>query len=262
MARLHIRSRSDAPGESWLAVSLALMRGSRGLCGRSSLSQLLSNNGRFKDTTNVPSLSIPQILAWADAHHARTGKWPNHLAGPIPEAPGESWKRAQGALVAGTRGLPGGSSLAQLLAVRRGLRNPQRPPKLTISQILEWADAFHAATRHWPNPNSGPIPEAPGETWCAVVLALKAGRAASPLRHGSACYLPNIVVGGCPCAGLRWRFTRSWPGQQHFTRAPADGPNERTVPYSSPLAKPGWPCNAPSKTLAAAYHATHRSPGC
>jgi hypothetical protein len=60
------------------------------------------------------------------------------------------------------------------------MRNPQRPPKLTISQILEWADAFHSRMGHWPNVISGPIPEALGESWCSVELAMKAGRRGLP----------------------------------------------------------------------------------
>ena len=166
----------DAPGESWLAVSLALMRGSRGLLERSSLSELLKTHRGIKSKSGVPPLSIPQILTWADAYHARTGKWPNPLAGPIPEAPGESWRKMQGALVKGGRGLPCGSSLAQLLAAHRGLRNSHRPPDLSLAQILVWADAFHARTGRWPKPGSGSIPEAPGESWQAVEAALKAGK--------------------------------------------------------------------------------------
>jgi hypothetical protein len=169
-----------APAESWLAVSLALLRGSRGLYGHSSLNVFLRKHSRFKRTTSVPSLSISQVLDWADAHHARTGKWPNRVAGPIPQAPAESWRKVNAALSNGSRGLPGGSSLAQLLAARRGVRNCKQPPELSISQILAWADAFHARTGDWPNLTSGPIPEAPGETWGAVQLALKGGARGLP----------------------------------------------------------------------------------
>jgi len=140
-----------------------------------SLTQLLIKHRGIKSAACLPSFSIPQILAWADAHHARTGRWPDHLAGPIPESPEESWRKVQSALVEGTRGLPGGSSLAQLLTERRGLRNPQRPPDLSVPEILAWADAFRARTACWPKPTSGPIPEAPGETWNTVERALQAG---------------------------------------------------------------------------------------
>jgi hypothetical protein len=48
-----------------------------------------------------PPLTVKQILAWADAHHGRTGKWPSADAGPIPEAPGETWRGVHAALSAG-----------------------------------------------------------------------------------------------------------------------------------------------------------------
>jgi hypothetical protein len=165
----------DAPGETWLKVSLALMRGSRGLDERSSLSELLRKHRGVRRSADSPLLSIPQIIAWADAHHSRTGKWPNQLAGPILEAPDESWQNVQAALYHGNRGLPGGSSLAQLLAAERGTRNRRCPPDLTVQQILAWADAFHSRNGFEPKPTSGPIPEAPGETWRTVEAALKAG---------------------------------------------------------------------------------------
>ena len=74
------------------------------------------------------------------------------------------------------RGLPGGSSLACLLAQRRGVRNPRTAPPLSEARVLAWADTFHDRTGTWPNADSGPIAEAPGETWCAVDNALCAGR--------------------------------------------------------------------------------------
>jgi hypothetical protein len=68
-----------------------------------------------------PPLSVEQILAWADAFHARTGEWPPSVAAPIPEAPGETWSAVNAALRVGVRGLPGGSSLPRLLREHRGV---------------------------------------------------------------------------------------------------------------------------------------------
>jgi hypothetical protein len=48
----------------------------------------------------------------------------------------------------------------------------RRKVPLTEALILEWADAHVARTGHRPHPDSGPIPEAPGETWQAVQSAL------------------------------------------------------------------------------------------
>jgi hypothetical protein len=63
-----------------------------------------------------PTLTAEQILAWADAHYGRTGKWPNLYTGPVADAPGENWSAIDYALRRGHRGLPGDSSLSWLLA--------------------------------------------------------------------------------------------------------------------------------------------------
>ncbi len=56
------------------------------------------------------------ILRWADAHYQTTGKWPNPKTGAITAVEGESWYSVQWALQHGTRGLPGGDTLARFLA--------------------------------------------------------------------------------------------------------------------------------------------------
>jgi hypothetical protein len=62
-----------------------------------------------------PPLTVEQILAWADAHHARVGRWPRAASGPVPGAPGVSWLDIDRALKWGRRGLPPGSTLAEFL---------------------------------------------------------------------------------------------------------------------------------------------------
>jgi hypothetical protein len=69
-----------------------------------------------------PPLTEAQILAWADAHYERTGRWPAARSGPIPEVPGEVWTNIESALYDGHRGLPGGDSLARLLNRHRKRR--------------------------------------------------------------------------------------------------------------------------------------------
>ena len=70
----------------------------------------------------LPPRTVPDLLRWADAHRRRTGRWPNQVAGPIPEAPGETWGGVHNALRDGRRGLPGGSSLDQVLRTPRATR--------------------------------------------------------------------------------------------------------------------------------------------
>jgi hypothetical protein len=120
-------------------------------------------------------LTEARILEWADAHYARTGKWPGAEAGAVVGASGENWQAINQALVRGNRGLPGGSSLAQLLAERRGKRHMGRLPRLTVKQILRWADQYHGRTGRWPDQSSGTVEDAPGEVWVNINAALKCG---------------------------------------------------------------------------------------
>jgi hypothetical protein len=167
-------------GDTWSAVNLALCKGSRGLPGGSSLPQLLQERRGVRNRGRLPRFTIGQILGWADAHHRRTGAWPRLTSGAIASAPGETWQAVQDALVMGHRGLPGGSSLARILARHRGVRNIQDRPPFTIKQILAWADAHHRRTGRWPIRASGSIADASGETWAYVINALIQGNRGFP----------------------------------------------------------------------------------
>jgi hypothetical protein len=166
----------EAPGETWKAVDHALRLGMRRLPGNSSLSQLLAQKRSVRNIQALPRFSVKQILIWADDHHRRTGAWPTSQSGCIPHAPGETWSVVNAALRSGRRGFPGGSSLARLLARERGVRNPKKPPRLSLSLILRWAEAHYRRTGHWPTRASGPIPDADGETWSMIDRALRYGK--------------------------------------------------------------------------------------
>src|SRR5204862_6880327 len=102
--------------EKWQNIDSALRLGLRGLAAGSSLARLLAEHRGKRSRKDLPSYNTKQILAWADAHFARTGTWPNGNSGPVVEAQGETWTAVEVALNHGQRGLPGGSSLADLLA--------------------------------------------------------------------------------------------------------------------------------------------------
>ena len=165
----------DAPGETWLAVEMALNHGQRGLPGGSSLALLLAEHRGLRHPLLLPNLTVEQVVSWADAHRERTGHWPHIESGAIPEAPGETWNAINHGLRRGTRGLPGGLSLAEVLAIEREVRNRRDLPPLSRKQILAWADAHRRRTGDWPQVASGPIADAPGETWVNVNAALKKG---------------------------------------------------------------------------------------
>jgi hypothetical protein len=111
-------------------------------------------------------LTVKAILAWADAHKARTGAWPTQGTTDNTSLPRCTWSMINAALRVGRRGLPGGDSLAQLLARKRGVHNRKGQPKLTEDQILHWARAYRKRTGTWPRITSGPIEEAPGGSGC------------------------------------------------------------------------------------------------
>jgi hypothetical protein len=166
----------NSGGETWSAVARALSRGGRGLPGGSTLARFFEEE--FGVPANRPPVAVKQILAWADAHRAATSRWPTRASGTIAESSNESWSKINTALINGLRGLPGGSSLAKLLARHRGVRNRKQLPKLTRTKILRWAKQYVAATGRRPTHLSGPVVDGgkeTGETWGGIDAALKYG---------------------------------------------------------------------------------------
>lgn len=163
-----------------------------------------------------PPLAVDTILQWADAHHARNGNWPIANSGPIRESPGDSWIAVDAALRRGSRGLPGSSSLARLLAAHRGVRNRNALPRLTVEEILRWADRFHERTGEWPVQLSGAIPELPGETWRHVDSALRRG-------------IRGLAGGSSLCRLLRQhRGVPRWTGRRRTSRPGGIGGDSAT----------------------------------
>jgi hypothetical protein len=137
---------------------------------------------RYRTRRRHPSvrLSVSEILAWADSHHARTGRWPQVYTGAIWDAlPGETWRRIDNALRYGLRGLPGGSSLIQLLSQYRDVRNTQNLSPLTEGQILAWALAHYWRNGTWPNRYSGLV-HGTGEVWSNLDAGLRRGSRGLP----------------------------------------------------------------------------------
>jgi len=122
-----------------------------------------------------PPLTEELILAWADAHRERTGRWPHADSGPVSGAPGEDWGAINRALARGGRGLPGRSSLARLLSGSRDRGKAARRPPLSAERVLRWAEAHLRRTGCWPSVDSGRVACAPRESWRAIDAALRAG---------------------------------------------------------------------------------------
>ena len=128
-----------------------------------------------------PRLTEAQILAWAEAHRRRWGKRPTGHDRTVEEEASETWSAIDQALKNGYRGLPGGISLFTFLNRHWGEQIPDdKPPPLTIEQILAWAEAHHKRTGKWPTAASGQVAEEPGETWNIINSALWEGHRGLP----------------------------------------------------------------------------------
>jgi len=164
--------------DSWATVDSALRAGRRGL-RRSSLARLLEKHRGLRNHLKAPVFTIKQILRWADRHKDKTGEWPVAESGPIIGVKHEKWANVQAALSQGTRGLPGGDSLARLLERKRGVRNRLNTPKLTTRRILAWVDAHFRDYGVWPTVDDRRGP-APGENWSAINASLERGSRGLP----------------------------------------------------------------------------------
>jgi hypothetical protein len=122
-------------------------------------------------------LTISQILAWAERHRERTGRWPTHAGGAIAGRRGETWATVNYALREGNRGLSGRTTLAQLLVNERGkaFRRPPNRLPLSLKAIVSWIEAYVDRTGQGPTRESGPVVEAPRESWRAIGGALLCG---------------------------------------------------------------------------------------
>jgi hypothetical protein len=106
----------DVPGETWGGIDTALRHGARGLPGGSTLAKLIIQS-RVRRVAATP-LTVARILRMAYDHWHIMNRWPEVNDEPIAGHPGETWSAINTALEQGTRGLPGGVSLAELLRAR------------------------------------------------------------------------------------------------------------------------------------------------
>jgi hypothetical protein len=171
----------DAPDTSWNVVDIGLRQGLRGLPGGSSLRMLLAKHMGIRNPARLPRLTTTQILAWADAHHARTGHWPRTTTDPIPESPGDTWQGIHHALRHSRRGLTTRITLLEFLVKHR--QTPRRVHHLrpiSEQQILTWIHAHHRRTGSWPTTRSGAVAGRRNESWRAVDLSLRKGTRGLP----------------------------------------------------------------------------------
>lgn len=163
-------------GETWARVAAAIEQGLRSLRPRPSLGAFCAEVCGAPEAGSVRRpLTVVSVLIAAAEYHRQHGEWPGpESVDPALEAQGESWRRIDRALRDGGRGLPR-TTLVKLLAERSGARNKNRPGPLSEADIRTWILAHVRRTGSYPTRDSGPIEEAPGESWSAIDGALKHG---------------------------------------------------------------------------------------
>jgi hypothetical protein len=138
---------------------------------------------QYKRSPKRQLLSVGQVLAWADAHHARTGGWPTAKSGKVHEVPHETWAGIANGLTRGFRGFPGGFTLAELLFEARGVRYHFARKHVKARQIVAWAWAHLKTHGTWPHERSGAIPNSGGATWGSIYNSLRFGNFALRRRR-------------------------------------------------------------------------------
>ncbi len=121
--------------EKWLNLDMALRHGYRGLPGGDSLARLLQRERSVRNKQAVPPLTEDGVLAWAEGHHRRTGRWPNEKNGFGPGAPDDPPLRRERYYKSGPR--PDGTPRPRRLVRQR--KKPWRPPGLHAY----WASDCH-----------------------------------------------------------------------------------------------------------------------
>jgi hypothetical protein len=159
--------------ETWLGINAALYAGVRGFPSGSSLAKLLSEHRGVRNRKALPDLTIVQVLGWIKAYQAENGHSPQKASGQV-KGTDETWQGVNRMLRHGGRGLPDGSSLADLKYEHFGEPNHMKRPRLTINQLLTWMDEYKAANGDWPNQNSGQV-AGTDENWNAIQCALRQG---------------------------------------------------------------------------------------
>ena len=76
----------------------------------------------------------------------------------------------------------------------RTVRSITPPPRLTIEQILQWADKHNKRTGGWPKLKSGKVTDAAGETWRGSIWHFTRVPAASPVARLSRSCLQSTAV--------------------------------------------------------------------
>lgn len=162
----------DGTREKWSSIDTALQKGLRRLPKAGSLAQLLAAHRNVENRRDPESLTVMRIKGWIKSFHKTHGEWPNNTSGKAHGASSPTWGQINRALSQGLRGLPGGSSLAKVVADVRGVA--YRHEELTEDYICELAKKHKDKYGAWPSQKSGKI-DGTNYTWKQIDGSLTQG---------------------------------------------------------------------------------------
>lgn len=168
------------PNETWPGINFAGQNGSRGLSEGRTVSKILAP---LRAELGIdPPLSEAGIVAAAQEFHRLNGRLPNSgdSSQRPPGLPRDTWCILNHALSRGLRGLPGGTTLAKLLAP---LRKELAPTGVQLTEEIIHAAAreYHRTHGRLPtNLSQEDLSGLSGITWLNVEYAARAGSRGLP----------------------------------------------------------------------------------
>lgn len=161
------------PNETWSGLDAALSEGVRGLPGKSSLSKLFKN---LKEELGL-NLKERAILEAGRKYYYLHFRLPNEKTkDPVPDMPHENWKALDASLRAGSKGLPGGSSLAKLF---KNIK--EELGFYYIDKILDAAKTYYKESQKFPTSTTeDPVPGMSNVTWKNLDARLRSGARCLP----------------------------------------------------------------------------------
>jgi hypothetical protein len=175
---------NEFKGISWASVANAMSKGTRGLAKGLSLAQFIQKEFGISNHYSLPPISVSIILQWINAFIKKYNRKPTQNDGIIEFARSEykniTWHSVNFFLWKGGRGLPKGSSLAQFIEKKLGIRNRNIPPSFTEDQILDWIGQYFVKYKKKPTKTSGIVEFAErnyrGTTWSEIDSSFKRGK--------------------------------------------------------------------------------------
>ena len=176
----------EAPGETWRWWIELLHTGTRGLAEGYARSDADATARTGAPHPYTPRLQCKQILAWVDAFHRREGTWPNQNSGPIPERRARTGERWMKPFALDRAGFESGLASPVLSPRNAAFATGRICRGSLMRRIWSWAKKHHQRTGRWPTGESGPVVDAPGETWKGIHVALRHGCRGFPVGHSPA----------------------------------------------------------------------------